>query len=132
MNEELTNQLVEKFNISQTLPFAFMDSFSQTGSNLEDQIQQEHWFNETEMLWKEATGREETFNFDDINDANDEIERLREKNKRLKKRNRRYEREFNEDSILLLIAFIMLIIAVILLLSPNWLKLKMKECSHFK
>ena len=128
---ELTDQLVDKFNISQTLPFAFLDSFSQSGSNLDDQTQQEHWIRETETLWHEATGNGETFSFQDINDAYKEIERLRRKNKRLKKSNERYKQEFKEDTILLVIAFIMLIIAVILL-SPSWVHLKMKECSRFK
>merc|ERR1711971_46079 len=37
---ELSQQLKEKFEIERTLTFAFMDSFSQSGPNLKDEVQQ--------------------------------------------------------------------------------------------
>ena len=48
---ELSQQLYEKFDISRNLTFAFMDSFSQTFPGIDDEVQQEHWIEETNKLW---------------------------------------------------------------------------------
>ena len=42
-----------------------MDSFSQSGPNKNDFIQQQHWVEETEKLWLEANGRNSTFDFEE-------------------------------------------------------------------
>ena len=80
---ELSQQLKEKFEIERNLTYAFMDSFSQSGPNLNDEVQQSYWIGETNKLWNEATSRNETFDFrtiDDVLEENDlfkkEINRL--------------------------------------------------------
>ena len=57
-------ELDEKFGVKKNLPFAFMDSFSQSGPNLNDEVQQGYWINETEKLWSEATRRNESLDLD--------------------------------------------------------------------
>ena len=49
-----------------------MDSFSQSGPNLNDEVQQSHWGEETNKLWSEATSRNETFEFKTIDDVLEE------------------------------------------------------------
>ena len=66
---ELQGQLLEKFGLERQFNFAFIDSFSQSGPNIQDEIQQQHWREETGKLWKEATGRNETFDFLTIHDV---------------------------------------------------------------
>ena len=69
---ELSNQLEEKFQVERNLTFAFMDSFSQSGPNLNDQTQQSYWIRETMKLWNEATGKNETFDFKTIDEVLEE------------------------------------------------------------
>ena len=49
-----------------------MDSFSQSGSNKNDLVQQQHWVKETEKLWLEATRRNGTIDFLTIDDILEE------------------------------------------------------------
>ena len=65
---ELLQQLEEKFGQSRSFTFAFMDSWSQAGPNQNDQVQQDHWLNETLKLWQQATNKNETFDFLTIDD----------------------------------------------------------------
>merc|ERR1712168_99122 len=52
-----------------------MDSFSQAGPNLADEVQQEHWTIETGILWKEANNNDEDpFEFQTIDDIIEEME----------------------------------------------------------
>ena len=80
---ELSQQLQEKFEIERTLTFAFMDSFSQSGPNLNDEVQQSHWSEETNKLWYEATDRNQTFDFKTIDDVLEENALCKEENNRL-------------------------------------------------
>ena len=57
-----------RFEVQKNLTFAFMDSFSQSGPNLNDDVQQGYWINETEKLWNKATGRNESFDFKTIDE----------------------------------------------------------------
>ena len=75
---EMTKQLVDRFGVHRNLTFAFMDSFSQSGQNMEDDTQQLHWKNETNKLWSEATGRQKTFDFRTVDDVLEENQRLRD------------------------------------------------------
>ena len=60
-----------------------MDSFSQWTPNLNDDVQQSHWINETNKLWSEATSRNETFDFKTIDDVLEENALCKEENNRL-------------------------------------------------
>ena len=60
-----------------------MDSFSQSGPNLNDEVQQSHWGEETNKLWSEATSRNETFEFKTIDDVLEENALCKEENDRL-------------------------------------------------
>ena len=80
---ELSQQLKEKFDVERNLTFAFMDSFSQSGPNLNDEVQQSHWIEETNKLWSEATSRNKTFDFKTIDDVREENALCKEEIKRL-------------------------------------------------
>lgn len=69
---ELNAQLQDKFGLQRNFTFAFTDSYSQSGPNLDDQVQQQHWQEETGKLWEEATKRNETFDFKTIDDVLEE------------------------------------------------------------
>ena len=69
---ELSQQLEDKFGITRNFTFAFMDSYSQTFPGVDDQVQQEHWIEETGKLWAEATGKNETFDFKTIDEVLEE------------------------------------------------------------
>ena len=60
-----------------------MDSFSQSGPNLNDEVQQSHWGEETNKLWSEATSRKKTFDFKTIDDVLEENALCKEENDRL-------------------------------------------------
>ena len=79
----LSEQLKEKFEVKRNLTFSFMDSFSQSGPNLYDEVQQSHWTEETNKLWSEATSRNETFDFKTIDDVLEENALCKEENNRL-------------------------------------------------
>ena len=80
---ELSQQLKEKFDVERNLTFAFMDSFSQSGPNLNDEVQQSHWVGETNKLWSEATPKNETFDFRFIDDVLEENDFLKQEINRL-------------------------------------------------
>ena len=71
----------EKFGIEKNFTFVFTDSFSQTagppGYNTEDNLQQEHWQEETSVLWDVTISREEPFIFMTIDDILEENARQR-------------------------------------------------------
>ena len=54
-----------------------------SGPELGDEVQQQHWWEETLKLWEEATGRNETFDFKTIDDVLEENVICREENQRL-------------------------------------------------
>ena len=81
---EMSQQFEDKFDITRNFAFAFMDSFSQAGPAQNDQVQQQHWIEETSKLWKEATGKNETFDFKTIDDVLDENAACKEENIRLR------------------------------------------------
>merc|ERR1712130_669917 len=74
-------QLREKLNVDKNLTCVFTDSWSQTGHNVDDPLQQEHWRNETGLLWEITTSREDTFGFMTVDDILEENARLKEENK---------------------------------------------------
>jgi len=81
--EEIQTKLRELFGVERELTFAFMDSYSQSGpDNLEDELQQFYWQQETEKLWREATTRNETFDFLTIDDILAQNNELKEENKK--------------------------------------------------
>ena len=85
--EDRNRQLQEKFNVKKNFTCVFSDSWSQTpgppGFNTDDPLQQEHWKNETGILWEITTSREDSFNFMTIDDILEENTRLKVENERL-------------------------------------------------
>ena len=85
--EDRNRQLQEKFNVKKNFTCVFTDSWSQTpgppGFNTEDPLQQEHWKNETGILWDITTSREDSFSFMTIDDILEENTRLKVENERL-------------------------------------------------
>ena len=49
-----------------------MDSYSQAYPGVEDEVQQQHWMEETGKLWTEATGKNQTFDFKTIDEVLEE------------------------------------------------------------
>ena len=94
---EMSAQFNEKFDLSRNFTFAFMDSFSQAGPAQNDQVQQEHWIEETSKLWTEATQRNETFDFKTIDDVLEENAACKEENQRLQEENQRLHDIIDED-----------------------------------
>ena len=70
--KEVSNQLEEKFQQNRTFTFAFMDSYSQSIPDIDDQVQQENWIRETNKLWQQATSKNKTFKFLTIDDIIEE------------------------------------------------------------
>ena len=84
--KELSKQIEEKFHIRKNLTFAFMEAYSQSGkTNLNDELQQTHWIEETNKLWNEASSRKQTFDFKTIDDVIEENALCKEEKKRLKR-----------------------------------------------
>merc|ERR1719239_2007021 len=83
--EDMNRQLQEKFDVKKNFTCVFTDSWSQTpgppGFNTDDPLQQDHWKNETGILWDITTSREDTFSFLTIDDILEENTRLKEANK---------------------------------------------------
>merc|ERR1719239_1068988 len=65
---DMNTQLRDKLHVDKNFTCVFTDSWSQTGGNVEDPLQQEHWRNETGILWDITTSREDTFGFMTIDD----------------------------------------------------------------
>ena len=80
---EISQQLREKFGIERNLTVAFMDSWSQSGPNLIDKVQQSHWISETNKLWNETTSKNETFHFRTIDGVLEENDSLKKEINRL-------------------------------------------------
>ena len=78
---EMNGQLKDKLHVDKNLTCVFTDSWSQTGHNVEDPLQQEHWVKETGILWEITTSREDTFGFMTIDDILEENAGLKEENK---------------------------------------------------
>jgi len=75
---EVSKEMLEKFGIERELTFAFMDSMSQNGSNVGDEVQQQHWLLETAKLWEAASEVHIPFTFhmhDDVNLQNQQLEK---------------------------------------------------------
>merc|ERR1712130_945596 len=73
---QMNLQAQEKFGVDRNFTFVFTDSFSQTDGppnfNTEDPLQQEHWQEETGILWDITVNRDEPFNFMTIDDILEE------------------------------------------------------------
>jgi hypothetical protein len=69
------------FGLNRTFTYVFTDSWSQTagppGFNTDDPLQQEHWREETGVLWDLTMAREEAFPFMTIDDILEENARQR-------------------------------------------------------
>jgi len=75
---EVSKEMLEKFGFERELTFAFMDSMSQNGSNVGDEVQQQHWLLETAKLWEAASEVPIPFTFhmhDDVNLQNQQLEK---------------------------------------------------------
>ena len=60
-----------------------MDSFSQAGPSLNDDVQQQHWLEETEKLWLEAAKRNQSLDFKTIDEVLEDNARCKEENEYL-------------------------------------------------
>merc|ERR1712198_592710 len=69
---EFNQQLQDKFDLTKDFSFSFMDSFSQSGPNINDDTQQQHWIIETNKLWREATEKNSTLEFKTIDEVLEE------------------------------------------------------------
>ena len=78
--QEISSQLQEKFQQNRSFTFAFMDSYSQSRPDIDDPVQQEHWIQETNKLWQEATNKNETFDFLTIDDILEENFKCKQEN----------------------------------------------------
>ena len=78
---QTNTQLRDKLHVEKNFTCVFTDSWSQTGHNVEDPLQQEHWMTETDVLWDITTSREDTFGFMTIDDILEDNARLKEENK---------------------------------------------------
>jgi len=72
MNEELN----EKFHVGYDLPVLFIDSWAQKGANQEDELQQDHFNEETQKLWDFANAKE-PFPFKGMDEILEENNNLR-------------------------------------------------------
>ena len=81
--KEFNAQFREKFGINKTFSFAFMDSWSQSPLGINDPVQQQHWREETDKLWRASTGSNETFQFMTIDDVLEENAKCKQENQRL-------------------------------------------------
>ena len=59
-------EINEKFDLERNFTFAFTDSFSQSGPNVMDEVQQGNWINETSKIWEGATNFNQSFTFKTI------------------------------------------------------------------
>ena len=80
---EFNSKFQEKFGLTKNFTFAFVDSWSQTINNIDDEVQQQYWIQETEKLWKAATNNNQTFEFKTIDDVLEENAACKEENLRL-------------------------------------------------
>merc|ERR1711892_942394 len=76
---EINKELQEKFHIEKDFTFSFIDSWSQTKPNDEDEIQQDHFQEEAGVLWDETISRNSSLVFKGIDDVLDENAEMRER-----------------------------------------------------
>merc|ERR1712055_173378 len=69
---EVNKQMQEKFGVTKNFTCLFLDSWSQTADNIGDEVQQQHWHEETGKLWNITINREEKFLFKTIDDILEE------------------------------------------------------------
>merc|ERR1712212_938831 len=69
---EVNSQMQEKFGVTRNFSFVFTDSWSQTLDNIDDEVQQQHWHEETGKLWNITINRQESFFFKTIDDILEE------------------------------------------------------------
>merc|ERR1719295_305874 len=69
---EVNAQMQEKFGVTRNFSFVFTDSWSQTLDNIGDELQQQHWHEETGKLWNITINRQESFFFKTIDDILEE------------------------------------------------------------
>merc|ERR1712130_72314 len=69
---EVNAQMQEKFGLTRNFSFVFTDSWSQTLDNIGDEVQQQHWHEETGKLWNITINRQESFFFKTIDDILEE------------------------------------------------------------
>merc|ERR1719209_2107746 len=69
---EVNKQMQEKFGVTMNFTCLFLDSWSQTADNIGDEVQQQHWQEETGKLWNITINREEKFLFKTIDDILEE------------------------------------------------------------
>ena len=69
---EVNAQMQEKFGVTRNFSFVFTDSWSQTLDNIDDEVQQQHWHEETGKLWNITINRQESFFFKTIDDILEE------------------------------------------------------------
>jgi len=69
---EVNKQMQEKFGVTKNFTCLFLDSWSQTADNIGDEVQQQHWQEETGKLWNITINREEKFLFKTIDDILEE------------------------------------------------------------
>jgi len=74
---EINGQLQEKFHVNKNFTFVFTDSWSQTYPNYDDNVQQEHWKEETQILW-DSIFPTEKFEFKTIDDILEENQAMKE------------------------------------------------------
>lgn len=75
---EINGQLQEKFHLTKNFTFVFTDSWSQTVPNNKDPVQQEHWLEESQILWEIISSPETEFQFKTIDDILEENEEMKE------------------------------------------------------
>jgi len=80
---ELQLQLYDKFALEKNVSFIFIDSFSQSGVNVNDPVQQQHWQEATDKLWDFAMNRKKALEFKTITDVLEENAVLRREKREL-------------------------------------------------
>ena len=64
---EFNKQMRKNFDLEEDLKVVFPDYLSQTDFK-EDKLQQDHWLEQTNIIWEIASNQEEAFNFHTIED----------------------------------------------------------------
>jgi len=82
---EFNEQLQKRFGLKKKLNFVFIEAYSQYKRHKKDRVQQEYFQRETQKLWDLATGSDETFEFQTIQEVLEQNYDLKEENKRLKR-----------------------------------------------
>merc|ERR1719219_1371520 len=83
IKREISSKLQEKFHLNKNFSFVFLEAYSQSGRNLNDETQQRYWKEETDKLWSEATASNEIFDFKTIDEVLQENSRFKREIKQL-------------------------------------------------